>query len=248
MVDSYTPKARDLLVNRVAGLHESGVARLAGGSSPVRLRTSAMSGTGGSGSVAALQTNRPGEGRRMGMYIRRGVELAALVLGGALLGGCTTPGIVRLSEDTYRVSRADPGHVFADEAAMKAAAVADADAFARSRGLIAQPISFQTDTLAVGHLTTLDYEFRLVPVTSPSTPVAVAAPPSPSSPAPAAAPMALPRAAAPPVATVAPPRAPAPTASRDYVDELIRLDDLRKRGILTEDEFQTLKAKIISER
>jgi hypothetical protein len=41
----------------------------------------------------------------------------------------------------------------------------------------------------------------------------------------------------------------APARARpDYYDELIRLDDLRKRGILTEDEFQTLKAKIIAGR
>ena len=39
------------------------------------------------------------------------------------------------------------------------------------------------------------------------------------------------------------------TASKpDFYTELIRLDDLRKRGILTEDEFQTLKAKILAGR
>ena len=188
----------------------------------------------------------------MAMNIRRPRILALLCVGTALAGGCTTPGIVRVSGDTYRVSRADPGHVYADEAAMKAAAVADADAFARGRGMVAMPISFVSDTLAVGHLTTLDYEFRLVPV---GTAAGAAATPAPAPvPAPVPAPMPTPaatRAAPMPVATSSaalPTSTPMAAPHRDYVDELIRLDDLRKRGILTEDEFQTLKAKIIADR
>jgi hypothetical protein len=174
----------------------------------------------------------------------------ALVLIALGLGACGTPGIVRVSADTYRVSRADPGHVFADAAAMKAAAVGDADAFARSKGMIAVPVSFQEDTLAVGHLKTVDYQFRLVPPgePAPSVPVATAAaapamPFVPAAPAPVVAP-----AAASPAAPVPPASQAAKPARGDYYEELIRLDDLRKRGILTEDEFQRMKAKIIAER
>jgi hypothetical protein len=190
----------------------------------------------------------------MGLNIQRVGQVVVLGLSAALYGGCTTPGIVRIADDTYRVSRADPGHVFADDAAMKAAAVADADAFARGRGMVAMPVSVVAETLAVGHLKTLDYEFRLVPA---SAPVTVAAPsatptptPTPTLPPVAAAAVRPPVPAAPVIAASPPPPAPPspPAVRRDYVEELIRLDDLRKRGILTEDEFQTLKAKIISER
>jgi hypothetical protein len=35
---------------------------------------------------------------------------------------------------------------------------------------------------------------------------------------------------------------------KDVYTELIRLDDLRNRGIITEEEFQTLKKKLLSEQ
>ncbi len=238
VADSYTPNARDLLGYRVVD---------PGGVDLRALRTTAMSAPPGSGSVAAVQPSCPGEGWRMGMNIRRGGVMAVLGVGVALAAGCTTPGIVRVSGDTYRVSRADPGHVFADEAAMKAAAVADADAFARSRGMAAAPVSFVSDTLAVGHLMTLDYEFRLVPPNSPSSAATVPAAAASAS-TPVAATGAPPARSTLPAAPASPSPASMSTARHDYVDELIRLDDLRKRGILTDDEFQTLKAKILSER
>jgi len=179
----------------------------------------------------------------MTTYSRRGGAVMALVAVAMVVGACATPGIVHISDDTYRVSRADPGHVFADDAAMKAAAVADAEAFARGRGMVAEPVAFQSDTLAVGHLKTVDYDFRLVPA-QPATAAATA--PSPAVPAVVVPPAAPAQSAAvpPPPAT-----APRPAAARpDYYDELIRLDDLRKRGILTDAEFQSLKAKLIATR
>jgi hypothetical protein len=170
---------------------------------------------------------------------------ACLALG---LCGCTPPGIVRLSNDTYRVSRADPGHVYADAAALKAAAAADADAFARGRGQRAVEVDSRLETLSVGHLTTLDYDFRLV-ADEATAAVAAAVPPSPT-----AAPGGSGVAAPPPPPAAAPahvPPSPPPDLSQYRVpdarayDELLRLDELRKRGILTEEEFQTLKAKIL---
>ena len=37
------------------------------------------------------------------------------------------------------------------------------------------------------------------------------------------------------------------TKDKDVYTELIRLDDLRNRGIITEEEFQTLKKKLLSD-
>ena len=39
---------------------------------------------------------------------------------------------------------------------------------------------------------------------------------------------------------------PAPTATDSLYDELMKLDDLRKKGILTEDEFTAEKKKVLS--
>jgi hypothetical protein len=171
-----------------------------------------------------------------------------------LLGACSYPGMVRLSTDTYRLSRADAGHVYADTAALRAAVAADAQAFAQRKGMTAVEVAVHEDTLQIGHLSTIDYDFRLVPPALAATPSPAVAAAAPSTPAAVAAAPAAPAAVVTPAAAatplpIAPAQAPAPAvAQRNYYDELIRLDDLRKRGILTEDEFQTLKAKILAGR
>ncbi len=158
---------------------------------------------------------------------RPGLALVALVV-----GACSSAGIVQLSADTYRLSRVDGGGVYADAAAMKASVIHDANAFAESRGKVAVPIATHEESLR-GHLSTIAYEFRLV---------------TPGEPAPKSAETARP----PQPATGekmdnADVRPADPTVAKpDFYTDLIRLDDLRKRGILTEDEFQTLKAKILA--
>ncbi|WP_454261267.1 SHOCT domain-containing protein [Pseudoxanthomonas mexicana] len=43
------------------------------------------------------------------------------------------------------------------------------------------------------------------------------------------------------------PTASPPAAGDDVYDKLLKLDELRKRGILTETEFQTQKRKLLGE-
>jgi hypothetical protein len=164
----------------------------------------------------------------------RGTGLAVLTL---LVGGCMSSsgsGIVRVSADTYRLSRVDGGGRYVDAAAMKAAVVNDANAFAQSQGKIAVPVATREEAMRVGHLSTIDYEFRLVapgePAPLPAEPVQRAA---------AVADQTLPK-------TVDVQPAGKPEARPDLYTELIKLDDLRKRGILTEEEFQMLKARLLA--
>jgi hypothetical protein len=162
---------------------------------------------------------------------------ASLLIVTVLVGACMSAdvaGVVRASPDTYRLSRTDGGGRYADAAAMKAAVISDANAFAQSQGKIAVPVATREETMRVGHLSTIDYEFRLA---------------APGEPAPKSAdavqrPQAV--AAEKPGAPVDVPPAGRAEPKPDFYTELIRLDDLRKRGILTEEEFQTLKAKIIA--
>jgi|GEM_PF-439261 len=187
----------------------------------------------------------------------------ALAWVACLAAGCMSPGVVKVSADTYKLSRVDPGGVFADAAAMRAAVVDEANAFARSRGMIAVPVSLTEDTMRVGHLSTVDYEFRLA---APGEPAPTAAGPAARPAVPEPQPAAL---APPPVEPARQPviardqRAPATVdapaagtaaakaddkveAKPDLYTELIKLDELRKRGILTEAEFQALKTKLIA--
>ena len=157
-----------------------------------------------------------------------------LVLAALITGGCIGAGPVKLSADTYRLSRADPGGVFADAAAMKASVVSEANAFAQSNGKVDVPVAVREETTRVGHLATIDYDFRLVSPGEP-TPKPAEATPQPDVASDHRKPTA--------VDTPATGRA---DAKPDLYTELIKLDELRKRGILTEAEFQALKAKLIA--
>ena len=170
-----------------------------------------------------------------------GTRVAALLSLCAVLGllgaACTalpTTGIVKVSADTYRLTRVDPGGQYPDTAAMRAAVTAEADAFAKGQGKVAIPIATHEETMRVGHLSTIDYEFRLE---SPGEAPAKAAPTPPP----------VAEAAKAPAAPAVDPR-PSQAMPVELYNELIRLDDLRKRGILTDEEFQILKSKLIAGR
>ena len=168
----------------------------------------------------------------------------ALALVALAAGACMSPGIVKVSADTYKLSRADGGGVYADAAAMRASVMDEANAFARGQGMIAVPVAVREDTMRVGHLSTIDYEFRLV------TPGEAASQPAASQ-----------HAASPPAAAVrqtdavveprktaavdAPPTSTA-GAKPELYTELVKLDELRRRGILTDEEFRAIKAKLIA--
>ena len=168
------------------------------------------------------------------MALTRSAARPALILAALVVAACTSAGIVELSPDTYRLSRVDGGGIYANAAAMKASVISEADAFAASRGKIAVPIATHEEALR-GRLSTIDYEFRLVPPGDPAL-----TPRDPALPTQLATGETVGKGDIRPAATS--------VSKPDYYTELIRLDDLRKRGILTEDEFQTLKAKILAGR
>jgi len=154
------------------------------------------------------------------------------LLSTACMTSMPTTGIVKLSADTYRLSRVDPGGQYPDAAAMRAAVIDEADSFAKGQGKIALPISTHEETMRVGHLTTIDYEFRLASLGEPL-------------PSQVTMPTAVSDAAKPALSPAAPPK-PSQTMPVDLYNELLRLDDLRKRGILTDEEFQILKNRLIA--
>jgi hypothetical protein len=174
-----------------------------------------------------------------------GVVLASVA---CLAAGCMSPGVVKVSADTYKLSRVDAGGAFPDAAAMRASVIDEANAFARSRGMIAVPVSMTEDTMRVGHLSTVDYEFRLA---APGEPAPTTAGPAAKPAAPAANPVEAAREPGIVADQNKPAAVDAPSAGKadakpDLYTELIKLDELRKRGILTEEEFQALKTKLIA--
>lgn len=151
----------------------------------------------------------------------RRVFFVSIVSVSALLAGCANPGVVQLSSDTYLLARNDKAGIFGNVAKLKAEVIEDANKFAESKGKAAVPISQDSTPAYPGHFATFDYQFRLVDKDSPQ----------------------------------------AVGGQLNYADttsgsknnrsavaleaEITRLDSLRKKGLLTDAEFESAKKKLL---
>ena len=152
-----------------------------------------------------------------------------------ILSGCANPGIVRLSPNTYMLSKEDHAGIFGSQARMQADVIGQANAFAESQGKIALPVSTHATPVGVlGHWATFSYEFRLVDKNDPDAQRAVL----------------LPR---PDVVVSESERVTVdsqsgtPRSTDDVYTRLVKLDDLRKKGIISDDEFNAQKKKILEQ-
>ena len=155
----------------------------------------------------------------------------------ACLAACANPGIVQLSPDTYMLSRTDKGGVFGNSAAMKAGVISDANAFAQSKGKVVIPLTTHETPMEVGRgFATFDYQFKLVDPNSPEA-----------------------RSTAliqrPDVVIENNERPNVDVRNKDVSDkpkdlysEMLKLDDLHKRGLLTDQEFEAQKKKLLSQQ
>ena len=89
----------------------------------------------------------------------------------AALSGCANPGIVKLSPDTYMLSREAHGGIFASTSALKAGVISDANAFAESQGKVAIPLSSKETPMGNGpaQWASFDYQFRVVDKNDPDS-------------------------------------------------------------------------------
>ena len=150
--------------------------------------------------------------------------------------GCMNPGIVRLSPDTYMLSREAHGGIFASPAALKAGVIIDANKFAEDQGKVAIPISSKEKPMGPGpaQWASFEYQFRVVDKNDPEV-RRTSLDPRPN------------------IVIEKTERINADIKTKDQTDrpkdvytELLKLDDLRKRGIITEEEFQAQKKKLLS--
>jgi hypothetical protein len=162
------------------------------------------------------------------MKIHAACAFALLLL---LQGGCSNPGIVKLSPDTYMLSRADRAGIFGNTAKLKANVIRDANAFAESQGKIAIPLSTNETPVYPGHFATVEYQFRVLDKNDPEA-----------------------------KRTSLVPRADIVVEKNEKISsdvhtkneketdlytELTKLDELRKKGILTEEEFAAQKKRLL---
>jgi len=149
----------------------------------------------------------------------------------ALVCGCANPGIIQVSPDTYLLAREAHGGIFQSAAKMKADVITEANEFAASKGKVAVPISAKEVPMGTGpaQWASFEYQFRVVDKDDPSYARAqIVHNPN----------------------IIIKKRDPDDSATKSKsqkYDELLKLDNLRKTGILTEEEFQKEKRKLLED-
>ena len=167
--------------------------------------------------------------------ITAALSLCLLFADPAMAGTNGPQDVVQLSPDTYMITRISKAGIFASLAKLKSGVIRDANAFADSQGKIAVVISArETPVGGPGQWPMFEYQFRVVDSSDPEV-----------------------------QRTSLVPRADVVIESnqnitgelktkdetpkdRDIYGELIKLDDLRKKGIITDAEFEAEKVKILS--
>ncbi len=152
-------------------------------------------------------------------------NLTSSVLLSLGIAGCSSPLVgnrdITQSEDgSFMIYREDHRGIYgASEGQMKSAAIADAEFFAQTRSMTAIPVSMRSKPVGIlGDWATVEYKFRLVDKNDPAA-----------------------RTITVPVDII-----PNGHASDLYV-ELIKLDNLRNKGLLTEAEFNKQKQRLLKQ-
>ncbi len=150
--------------------------------------------------------------------------------------GCANPGIVKLSPDTYLLARSDRAGIFGNAATMKAEVIQEASAFAESMGKVAIPLSVKEVPVAPGRFATIEYQFRVVADNDPEARRTSLVP---------RADVVIEKTERSKIEVEVTGSANNP---RDLYTELLKLEDLRKRGILSDAEFESAKKRLLSQQ
>lgn len=155
------------------------------------------------------------------------------------------PEVVQVGPGTYMIFKEDHKGVFGSLAKLKVRVITQANEFAASRGQVVIPLACKEKPLGNGpaQWASFEYQFKLVPRESPEAKEAAGAacPDSVSH----STQVVRVTSTVEPTPAATPPSPPAEKSTDTYT-ELLKLDDLRKRGILTEEEFEAEKRKLLN--
>jgi hypothetical protein len=156
------------------------------------------------------------------------------------------PEIVKVSFDSYMIFKEDHKGIFGSLAKLKMGIIKQANEFAESKGKVLIPVSCKEKPLGNGpaQWASFEYQFRLVSKDDPEAERAILG----SCPDVVVQTNQSLKAEVTTREEKAEPEAkkePASAEQKDLYTELMKLDDLRKRGILTEEEFQAEKRKLL---
>jgi hypothetical protein len=148
-----------------------------------------------------------------------------------LTASCANPPIVQISPDTYFLSKEDHAGVFGSLAKLKADVVSEANQFAEAQGKVAIPLSLKEKAVGTtpGSWARVDYQFRVVDRNDPEARRTLLTP-RPDL-----------------VIEQTQKTSGEHYKPKDVYTELMKLDDLRKKGIITDTEFEAQKKKLLNE-
>ena len=157
-------------------------------------------------------------------------SMVAIILSAHLLG-CATAEPIPMGNDTYMISQTSAGGVFKAMGSLKAEVITHANQFAASKGKIAIPITSKESPAYPGHMPNFEYQFKLVNKDDPQ----------------ASGGALLPRAdVVVEMKKISEPHGGDVAKPKDIYMEILKLDDLRKRGLITDAEFEIQKTKLLS--
>ena len=163
---------------------------------------------------------------------------SVLVMSVLVIAACASAEIVPMGTDTYMISQTSAGGIFTNMGTLKSEVIQRANAFAESKGKVAIPVAAKEQPPFPGRMPNFEYQFRLVDKNDPRAAGGglVKIPD-----------MVIENRGQAPTVVVNPPTREAAKAP-DVYTELLKLDDLRKRGIITEVEFEVQKKKLLEGR
>lgn len=141
--------------------------------------------------------------------------------------------VVQLAPDTYTISRTDHGGIFGNAGKMRTKVIQEANDFAASKGKVAVMKQIHEIPMVVAHnFASIEYTFWVLDKNDADARRISVRPDNG-------------------VSTNVVEQRPAPagvttTAKPDLYTELNKLDDLRKRGLLTDAEFEQQKQKLLA--
>lgn len=141
--------------------------------------------------------------------------------------GCKNPEVTQLSPGVFILAKSDRKGMFGNFSTFKMKVIQEANEFAAARGKVAIPVSTRETPIAPGRLATFEYQFRLVDKDSPEAKGVNVLGPTPT------------------ISIQKIETKDSTERPKDVYGELIRLDDLKKKGIITDTEFQDQKKKLL---
>ncbi len=145
------------------------------------------------------------------------------------LCGCATSKIDQLSSDTYMISKADHSPGVGESRPLRKEVIAEAKAFAAKQGKVAVPVSIEASPAFPFHFASIKYQFQVFDKND-SEALRASEEPVPEG---DFKKMQI---------------TPIVASKESSYDRLLKLNELKKKGIITQAEFNEQKKRILSEK